>query len=77
MKDLIITIDKFLSDFQLDHSQLMWFLGAGASRSASLPTAGDLTWDLKKRIYCANENQNFDTYDLNSEAVKAKIQSYL
>jgi len=55
----------------------MWFLGAGASRSASLPTAGDLTWDLKKRIYCANENQNFDTYDLNSEAVKAKIQSYL
>lgn len=77
MKDLTITLDKFLNDFQLDDSQLMWFLGAGASRSANLPTAGDLTWDLKKRIYCANENQNFDTYDLNSEAVKARIQSYM
>lgn len=77
MKDSTIALDKFLNDFQLDGSQLMWFLGAGASRSANLPTAGDLTWDLKKRIYCANENQNFDAYDLNSEAVKSRIQSYM
>ncbi|MEP1383930.1 MAG: SIR2 family protein [Paraglaciecola sp.] len=77
MKDLICTLDNFLNDFQLNGNHLMWFLGAGASRSANLPTASDLTWDLKKRIYCANENRNFDAYDLNSEAVKAIIQRYM
>ena len=34
-----------------------WFLGAGTSRSAGLPTAGDVIWDLKRQIYCNEENQ--------------------
>ena len=34
-----------------------WFLGAGASRSAGLPTATDMIWDLKRRYYCQQENE--------------------
>ena len=30
----------------------VWFLGAGTSRSAGLPTATDIIWDLKRRYYC-------------------------
>lgn len=77
MEELFIPIDDFLSSYQLNSSQLMWFLGAGTSRSANLSTASDLTWDIKKRIYCAKENLPFEAYDLNSQAVKARIQAYM
>jgi hypothetical protein len=39
-----------------------WFLGAGTSRSAGLPTATDIIWDLKRRFYCREENQDISTY---------------
>lgn len=56
---------------------LMWFLGAGASRSSGLPTATDLTWDLKLRYYCAQENQDIVAHDVSNRAVQARIQSYM
>ena len=28
-----------------------WFLGAGTSLSAGLPTANDIVWDIKRRHY--------------------------
>lgn len=57
--------------------QLMWFLGAGASRSSGLPTATDLTWDLKLRYYCAQENQDVVAHDVSNRAVQARIQAYM
>src|SRR5690606_8596045 len=41
----------FLRLFQLRASQIMWFLGAGASRAAGIKTAGDMIWDFKQRLY--------------------------
>jgi SIR2-like domain len=41
----------FLRLFQLRAAQIMWFLGAGASRSAGIKTAGDMIWDFKQRLY--------------------------
>lgn len=41
----------FLRLFQLRSSQIMWFLGAGSSRSAGIKTAGDMIWDFKQRLY--------------------------
>lgn len=55
----------------------MWFLGAGASRSSGLPTAMDIIWDLKKRYYCREENQDIDLQDIQLDAVKSKIQNYM
>lgn len=56
---------------------LMWFLGAGASRSSGLPTATDLTWDLKRRYYCAQENQDIVAHDVSNRSVQARIQAYM
>ena len=53
-----------------------WFLGAGASRTAGLPTAMDLIWDLKRQYYCLEENQDVDRQDLHNNAVRERIQSY-
>ncbi|MFW2374719.1 MAG: SIR2 family protein [Gammaproteobacteria bacterium] len=53
------------------------FLGAGASRSSGLPTATDVIWDLKRRYYCREENQEISRQDIQNEAVKALIQSYM
>lgn len=54
-----------------------WFLGAGSSRSAGLPTATDLLWDMKRRYYCREENQEISHQDMQLGPVQEKIQSYL
>lgn len=54
-----------------------WFLGAGASRSSGLPTANDILWDLKRRYYCREENQEISRQDIQNEAVKDRIQSFM
>jgi hypothetical protein len=54
-----------------------WLLGAGSSRSAGLPTATDIIWDLKRRYYCREENQEVTQQDIHNDAVKSKIQSYM
>jgi len=57
--------------------QMMWFLGAGTSRSAGLPTAWDITWDLKRKYYCLHENQDLKSHDVDSPAIRQKIQAYM
>jgi SIR2-like domain len=54
-----------------------WFLGAGASRSAGLPTATDILWDLKRRYFCQQENEDISRQDVQLEAVRSRIQSYM
>lgn len=65
--------DHFISRPQ----SLGWFLGAGASRMSGLPTATDIIWDLKRRYYCREENQDVGRQDLQSRAVQARIQSFM
>jgi hypothetical protein len=57
--------------------QFSWFLGAGASQSAGLPTAMDVIWDLKRRHYCLKENQQVSANDIQNMAVREKIDSYM
>lgn len=54
-----------------------WFLGAGASRSCGLPTATDIIWDLKRRYYCKHENEEISRQDVQIDAVRNCIQSYM
>ena len=54
-----------------------WFIGAGASRSSGLPTATDIIWDLKRRYYCQEENQDISRQDIQNEAVRARIQAFM
>lgn len=54
-----------------------WFLGAGASRSAGLPTATDILWDIKRKYYCREENQELSRQDIQNPAVRDRIQSFM
>ena len=56
---------------------MMWFLGAGTSRTAGLPAALDIIWDLKHRYYCLHENQELQSHDINNNSIKQKIQAYM
>jgi hypothetical protein len=57
--------------------QFAWLIGAGTSAVAGLPTAWDIIWDLKKRYYCREENQEISRQDVQISAVRARIQSYM
>lgn len=74
---LQISDSEFLKYYIQNAPHLMWFLGAGTSRSAGLPTATDIIWDLKRRYYCLHENQDLQSHDINNSAVKKKIQAYM
>lgn len=54
-----------------------WLLGAGASRTAGLPTAEDVIWDMKRRYYCREENQDISRHDIQNPAVRSCIQSFV
>ena len=43
---------QFAARFCLRPSQLAWFLGAGASASAGIPTGYAMITDFKKRLFC-------------------------
>jgi len=75
--NLQISESAFLQHYLQNAPYLMWFLGAGTSRSAGLPTANDIIWDLKRRYYCLHENQDLHSHDINNKAIKQKIQAYM
>ena len=68
---------EFLQHFSQNAPHMMWFLGAGTSRTAGLPTATDIIWDLKRRYYCLHENQDFQSHDINNNTIRRKIQEYM
>lgn len=68
---------ELTSSFCARPQQFAWFLGAGTSAVAGLPTATDVIWDLKRRYYCREENQDISRQDVQVEAVRARIQSYM
>lgn len=74
---MTLSLAEFTEFYCQRPANFAWFLGAGASRSAGLPTASDLIWILKLRYYCRTENQDIDRQDLQLDSVKAKIQSYM
>lgn len=68
---------EFTAIFCQRPQNFAWFLGAGTSRSAGLPTATDIIWDMKRRHYCREENQDVSRQDIQSDAVKERIQTYM
>ena len=68
---------EFTSIFSGRPQNFAWFLGAGSSRTAGLPTATDIIWDLKRRHYCREENQDISRQDIQNDAVRARIQSFM
>ena len=67
---------EFTGVFCARPQNFAWFLGAGASRAAGLPTATDILWDMKRRYYCQQENQEITRHDVQNPTVRERIQSY-
>lgn len=72
-----MTIDEFLRILPVRAPNIAWLLGAGASASAGLPTAIDLTWQFKRSLYCAAQKVSVNSCeDLGNLALRTRLQSY-
>jgi SIR2-like domain len=69
-------LDELAQSYASQAKRIMWFLGAGASRNAGMPTADDLIWELRLRLYCAAERQDIQSHDLANKALRERIESY-
>jgi hypothetical protein len=63
--------------FQMRKSQLMWLLGAGASRAAGIKTAVDMIWEFKRKLYCSERKQPLSNIsDVGDATVRRKLQTH-
>lgn len=75
--DLALDLSAFLRVFQLRGPQIMWFLGAGASRAARIKTAGDMIWDFKQRLYRSEKKLSpASITDISDPIVQRRLQEY-
>lgn len=73
----VIDFAEFLRIFPLRGSSIMWLLGAGASAGAGVPTAGDLIWEFKRRLYCSHERVPLSACaDLLDPVVRERLQGF-
>lgn len=74
----VIGSDDFVRRFSLRSDNLMWFLGAGASASSGLPTAADMVWDFKQKLFVSQRRVSYQTVsDLSDQTVRNRIQSHI
>lgn len=73
-----IAPDDFARRFSLRARSLMWFLGAGASASAGIPTAGDMLWEFKQLLYVSQRKVSRQAVaDLSSPTVRSRLQAHI
>ena len=73
-----IPADDFARRFLLRSRNLMWFLGAGASASAGLPTAMDMIWEFKRLLFVSqNPSWRQTSVDLSQPAVRSRIDAHI
>lgn len=73
-----INISEFVNSFQIKPQKSVSFLlGAGASISSGILSGGQMVWDFKRRIYCAEKNLPPQLYsDLSKKQIQDEIQAY-
>lgn len=69
-------LSEFLRSYPLRCPNIMWFLGAGASAAANIPTAYHMTWDFKRALYCSGNRIPISACNLSDEMVCSRIQTY-
>ena len=75
--DKTLDLPTFLRMFQMRKGQIMWFLGAGASRAAGIKTASDMIWEFKRNLYCSEKKQPLSVVsDLGDPGVRRKLQAH-
>jgi NAD-dependent SIR2 family protein deacetylase len=70
-------VAQFVTTFVVRSPHIMWFLGAGASVSAGIPTAWDMIWDFKRKLYCTEQRISIrQCENLNDPIVRERLQRY-
>jgi NAD-dependent SIR2 family protein deacetylase len=73
-----IGADDFTRRFSLRARKLMWFLGAGTSASAGIPTAGDMIWEFKQQLFVSQRRVSPQMVaDLSSPVIRDQIQAHI
>jgi hypothetical protein len=73
-----IGADDFARRFSLRATNMMWFLGAGASAAAGIPTAADMVWEFKQRLFVSQRRVSAQAVaDLSSPAVRTQLQAHI
>jgi len=73
-----IGVDDFARRFSLRARNLMWLLGAGASASAGIPTARDMVWEFKQRLFVSQRRVSpHAVADLSSPVIRAQLQAHI
>src|SRR5216683_1528332 len=73
-----IADDDFSRRFSRRAPNLIWLLGAGASASAGIPTAWDMVWEFKQRLFVSQRRVPPQTVaDLSSPVVRAQLQAHI
>jgi NAD-dependent SIR2 family protein deacetylase len=73
-----IAADDFARRFAMRAPNLMWFVGAGTSASAGVPTAGDMIWEFKQRLFVSQRHVSPKSVaDLSSPAIRAQLQQHI
>ncbi len=61
----------------IPNGTLSLFLGAGASIQSGVPSASDMVWEFKRKLYCSANKISEEYYkDLQSEATRNALQNY-
>lgn len=72
-----LNFTEFVRLFPLRAKNISWLFGAGASVSAGLPSAYDLVWDFKRKIYCSEQGIALNRFcNLSDRGLRIQIQSY-
>src|SRR5690606_8200276 len=73
-----VDVDDFARRFQMRSGSLMWLLGAGASASSGIPTAGEMLWEFKQALYVSQKKVSLKSVeDLTNPAIRSLIQNYI
>lgn len=72
-----MTLPEFIRIYPLRAKNIAWFFGAGTSISSGLPSAYDLIWDFKRKIYCSEQGYPVSLFsNLTDSGIRNQIQSY-
>jgi NAD-dependent SIR2 family protein deacetylase len=70
--------DDFTRRFTLRSGNLMWLLGAGVSAAAGIPTAGDMVWEFKQRLYVTQKKVSLQQVaDLSNSMIRERLQRHV
>jgi NAD-dependent SIR2 family protein deacetylase len=72
-----MNLSDFLRQYEIRSPNIMWFLGAGASAAAGIPTAFNMIWDFKRTLYCSAQRVPVSSCsDLGNPSLRAKLQQH-